>query len=292
MIESSIAVATLHSDADAEDNSEDELDSADASGSEDLMAAFDQAAEESQSAHGVPSRSSSAGMAQSELASLSKQLAQTQLKRNATSAGVLSQTAQRRRRIDAAIDKASNEMTMDNSSEFSNTIAVTGATRTIAKRKRNTLTTTDTWRHRPILAPLHPPSPKRETPVPMGRSSGNMGTAPFDNSRSHEHKPRIAGPPGMTTETQMIWRAAPDALGAAGPAEHDADTPNLSETEEKPPAPASKKHSGDPEATKGTLASKKHANDMSEEKKTCGVAGSAKSARLLDPTSQLCLNTD
>ncbi|KAE9026525.1 hypothetical protein PF011_g2504 [Phytophthora fragariae] len=49
MIESSIEVATLHSDADAEDNSEDELDSADASGSEDRMAAFDQTAEESQS---------------------------------------------------------------------------------------------------------------------------------------------------------------------------------------------------------------------------------------------------
>ncbi|KAE9006860.1 hypothetical protein PR002_g16371, partial [Phytophthora rubi] len=49
MIESSIAVPTLHSDSDAEDNSKDELDSADASGSEGLMAAFDQAAEESQS---------------------------------------------------------------------------------------------------------------------------------------------------------------------------------------------------------------------------------------------------
>ncbi|KAE8904268.1 hypothetical protein PF003_g11908 [Phytophthora fragariae] len=41
--------ATLHSDSDAEDNSEDELDSVDASGPDDLMAAFDQAAEESQS---------------------------------------------------------------------------------------------------------------------------------------------------------------------------------------------------------------------------------------------------
>ncbi|KAE9055806.1 hypothetical protein PF002_g24190 [Phytophthora fragariae] len=49
MIESSIAEATLHSDSDAEDNSEDELDSVDASGPDDLMAAFDQAAEESQS---------------------------------------------------------------------------------------------------------------------------------------------------------------------------------------------------------------------------------------------------
>ncbi|GMF23260.1 unnamed protein product [Phytophthora fragariaefolia] len=66
----------------------------------------------------------------------------------------------------------------------------------------------------------------------------------------------------------MILRAAPDVLGAAGPAEHEADAPTLSETEEKPPAPASKKHSGDPETTKGTSASKKHANDVNEEKKT------------------------
>ncbi|GMF58266.1 unnamed protein product [Phytophthora fragariaefolia] len=98
----------------------------------------------------------------------------------------------------------------------------------------------------------------------MGKSSG----APFDNSRSHEHKPHLAGPPGMTKETQMILRAAPDALGAAGPAEHDADAPSLNETEDKPSAPASQKHSGDPEATEETPASKKHANDMSEEKKT------------------------
>ncbi|GMF22926.1 unnamed protein product [Phytophthora fragariaefolia] len=59
----------------------------------------------------------------------------------------------------------------------------------------------------------------------MGKSSGNTGTAPLDNSRSHAHKPRIAGLPGMTTETQMILRAAPDALGTAGPAEHDPDAP-------------------------------------------------------------------
>ncbi|GMF21611.1 unnamed protein product [Phytophthora fragariaefolia] len=98
----------------------------------------------------------------------------------------------------------------------------------------------------------------------MGKSSGSTGTAPFDNSHSHEHKPRIAGSPGMTTDTQMILRAAPDALGAAGPAEHDADAPSLSKTDEKPPATASKKHSGDPEATKWASASKKHAHDMSE----------------------------
>ncbi|GMF40978.1 unnamed protein product [Phytophthora fragariaefolia] len=131
MTESSITVKTLHSDADTEDNSEDELDSADASGSEDLLAAFDQAAEESQSLLFIPQRDAAdltntppitnsapltpqavsqavapalvatarAGMAPSELAALSKQLAQNQLKRNATSAGVLSQTAQRRRWI-------------------------------------------------------------------------------------------------------------------------------------------------------------------------------------------------
>ncbi|GMF51731.1 unnamed protein product [Phytophthora fragariaefolia] len=66
----------------------------------------------------------------------------------------------------------------------------------------------------------------------------------------------------------MILQAAPDALGAAGPAEHDADAPTLSETEEKPPAPASKKHSDNPETTKRTSASKKHANDVNDEKKT------------------------
>ncbi|GMF18696.1 unnamed protein product [Phytophthora fragariaefolia] len=123
-------------------------------------------------------------------------------------------------------------------------------------------------RHWPILAPLHPPSPKREAPVPVGKSSGNTDTASFDNSRSHEPKPRAAGPLDMTTETQIILRAAPDALGAAGPAEHDADAPTPSEAEEKPPAPASKKQSGDPEETKGTSASKKHANDADEAKRT------------------------
>ncbi|GMF31576.1 unnamed protein product [Phytophthora fragariaefolia] len=101
----------------------------------------------------------------------------------------------------------------------------------------------------------------------MGKSSVNTGTVPFDNSRSHEHKPRIAGPPGMTTETQMILRVAPYALGA-GPAEHDVDAPSLSETEEKLPTPPFKKHSGGPGATKGASASKKHGNDMNDEKKT------------------------
>ncbi|GMF55580.1 unnamed protein product [Phytophthora fragariaefolia] len=47
--------------------------------------------------------------------------------------------------------------------------------------------------HWPILAPLHPPSPKREAPVPIGKSRRNTDTPPFDNSRSHEHKPRNTG---------------------------------------------------------------------------------------------------
>ncbi|GMF46008.1 unnamed protein product [Phytophthora fragariaefolia] len=99
-----------------------------------------------------------------------------------------------------------------------------------------------------------------------GKSSRNTGTVSFDNSRSHEQKLRSAGRPGMTTDTQIILRAAPDALGDAGPAEHDPTHP--SEAEEKPPAPASKKHSGEPEETKGMSASKKHANDADEAKKT------------------------
>ncbi|GMF35097.1 unnamed protein product [Phytophthora fragariaefolia] len=123
-------------------------------------------------------------------------------------------------------------------------------------------------RHWPILAPLYPPSPKREAPVPMGKSSGNTGTAPFDNSRSHEHKPHLASLPGMTTETQMILGAAPDALVAAGPAEHDADALTPSAAEAKLPAPVSQKHSGDPEETTGTSASKKYANDVDEAKRT------------------------
>ncbi|GMF58022.1 unnamed protein product [Phytophthora fragariaefolia] len=72
----------------------------------------------------------------------------------------------------------------------------------------------------------------------------------------------------MTTETLKILPVAPDALGTADPTEHDADVPTPSEAEVKPPAPASKKHSGKPEEKKGTSASKKHANDADEAKKT------------------------
>ncbi|KAE9328350.1 hypothetical protein PR003_g15805 [Phytophthora rubi] len=95
-----------------------------------------------------------------------------------------------------------------------------------------------------------------------------MGTAPFDNPRFLEHKPRDASPPGMTTETQIILRTAPDALGAAGTAKHNADASPPSGMEEKPPAPASKKHSGDPEEAKDASTSKKQAKEANEAKKT------------------------
>ncbi|KAE9032984.1 hypothetical protein PR002_g8906 [Phytophthora rubi] len=71
----------------------------------------------------------------------------------------------------------------------------------------------------------------------------------------------------MTTETQIIVRAAPIALGAAGPAKHHADVPTSSDTEEKPPAPASKKHSGDPEEAKEPPASTKHVKGADDAKK-------------------------
>ncbi|KAE9001478.1 hypothetical protein PF005_g14740 [Phytophthora fragariae] len=73
-----------------------------------------------------------------------------------------------------------------------------------------------------------------------------------------------------TTEAQIIVRPAPDALRAAGPAKHnaDADASTPSNMEEKPPAPASKKHLGDPEEAKDALTSKKQAKDSPEAKKT------------------------
>ncbi|KAE9000697.1 hypothetical protein PR001_g18719 [Phytophthora rubi] len=82
----------------------------------------------------------------------------------------------------------------------------------------------------------------------------------------------------MTTETQIIVRAAPNALGAAGPAKHHADAPTPSDMEEKPPAPASKKHSGDPEVAKAASASKKPAKDMEEAKETQASKKHAKDA--------------
>ncbi|KAE8899806.1 hypothetical protein PF005_g14769 [Phytophthora fragariae] len=72
----------------------------------------------------------------------------------------------------------------------------------------------------------------------------------------------------MTTETQIIVRPAPDALRAVWPTKPHADAPTSSDMEEKPPAPASKKHSGDPEVAKAASASKKPANDTEEAKET------------------------
>ncbi|KAE9054479.1 hypothetical protein PF010_g32519 [Phytophthora fragariae] len=82
----------------------------------------------------------------------------------------------------------------------------------------------------------------------------------------------------MTTETRIIVRPAPDALRAGGPIKPLADAPTPSDMEEKPPAPASKKHSGDPEVAKAASASKKPANDMTEAKETQASEKRAKDA--------------
>ncbi|KAE8875778.1 hypothetical protein PF003_g40120 [Phytophthora fragariae] len=82
----------------------------------------------------------------------------------------------------------------------------------------------------------------------------------------------------MTTETRIIVRPAPDALRAVGPMKTHADAPTPSDMEEKPPAPASKKHSGDPEVAKAASASKKPANDTEEAKKTPASKKHAKDA--------------
>ncbi|KAE8893929.1 hypothetical protein PF003_g22078 [Phytophthora fragariae] len=82
----------------------------------------------------------------------------------------------------------------------------------------------------------------------------------------------------MTTETRIIVRPTPDALRAVGPIKTHADAPTPSDMEEKPPAPASKKHSGDPEVAKAASASKKPANDTEEAKKTPASKKHAKDA--------------
>ncbi|KAE8878662.1 hypothetical protein PF003_g37224 [Phytophthora fragariae] len=82
----------------------------------------------------------------------------------------------------------------------------------------------------------------------------------------------------MTTETRIIVRPAPDALRAVGPIKTHADAPTPSDMEEKPPAPASNKHSGDPEVAKAASASKKPANDTEEAKKTPASKKHAKDA--------------
>ncbi|KAE9169815.1 hypothetical protein PF002_g30254 [Phytophthora fragariae] len=72
----------------------------------------------------------------------------------------------------------------------------------------------------------------------------------------------------MTRETRIVMRPAPDALRAVGPTKPHADAPTSTDMEEKPPAPDSKKHSGDPEVAKAASASKKPANDTEETKET------------------------
>ncbi|KAE8874982.1 hypothetical protein PF003_g40860 [Phytophthora fragariae] len=82
----------------------------------------------------------------------------------------------------------------------------------------------------------------------------------------------------MTTETRIIVRPAPDALRAVGPIKTHANVPTPSDMEEKPPTPASNKHSGDPEVAKAASASKKPANDMEEAKETQALEKHAKDA--------------
>ncbi|KAE9188403.1 hypothetical protein PF004_g22513 [Phytophthora fragariae] len=82
----------------------------------------------------------------------------------------------------------------------------------------------------------------------------------------------------MTTETRIIVRPAQDALRAVGPIKTHADAPTSSDMEEKPPAPASKTHSGDPEVAKAASASKKPANDTEEAKETLVSTKHAKEA--------------
>ncbi|KAE9034638.1 hypothetical protein PR001_g9646 [Phytophthora rubi] len=82
----------------------------------------------------------------------------------------------------------------------------------------------------------------------------------------------------MTTESRIIVRPAPDAFRTGGPMKPLADAPTPSDMKEKLPAPASKKHSGDPEVVKAASASKKPANDMKEAKETQASEKRAKDA--------------
>ncbi|KAE9197702.1 hypothetical protein PF005_g16410 [Phytophthora fragariae] len=82
----------------------------------------------------------------------------------------------------------------------------------------------------------------------------------------------------MTTETRIIVRPAPDALRAGSPIKPLADPPTPSDMVEKLQAPASKKHSGDPEVAKAASASKKPTNDMKEAKETQASDKRAKDA--------------
>ncbi|KAE8908144.1 hypothetical protein PF005_g1540 [Phytophthora fragariae] len=82
----------------------------------------------------------------------------------------------------------------------------------------------------------------------------------------------------MTTETRIIERPAPDALRAVGPTKPHADAPTPSDMEVKPPAPASKKHSGNPEAAKDASASKKPADATEKAKEPPASTKHAKDA--------------
>ncbi|KAE8902991.1 hypothetical protein PF005_g26744 [Phytophthora fragariae] len=82
----------------------------------------------------------------------------------------------------------------------------------------------------------------------------------------------------MTTETRIIVRPAPDALRAVEPTKPHTDAPTPSDMEEKPPAPASKKHSSDPEVAKAASAFKKPAKDTEEAKETPASKKHAKDA--------------
>ncbi|KAE8997311.1 hypothetical protein PR003_g14930 [Phytophthora rubi] len=80
----------------------------------------------------------------------------------------------------------------------------------------------------------------------------------------------------MTTETRIIVRPAPDALRAVGPTKPHADASAPSDMEEKPTAPASKKHSGDPEAAKDATKDADEAKEPPVPKKPKAAAAKAK----------------
>ncbi|GMF43508.1 unnamed protein product [Phytophthora fragariaefolia] len=92
----------------------------------------------------------------------------------------------------------------------------------------------------------------------MAKSSGNTGTPPFDNSRSHEDKPRTADPPGMETEPQMILRTK----GTSASKKHANDV----NEEKKTPAP--EKPTTGAEAEGKPPASPKLAAAATQKKKT------------------------
>ncbi|GMF28385.1 unnamed protein product [Phytophthora fragariaefolia] len=77
----------------------------------------------------------------------------------------------------------------------------------------------------------------------------------------------------------MVLRAAHDALGAAGPAEHDADAPTLSETEEKPPAPSDPgKPPASPKLAAAAAQKKKPSASTKPTRKTTKTTASSKPA--------------